>query len=121
MKKTNYSTGHFAEKIALCFLCLKGYRPIAYNYTTGRGTGAGEIDLIVRHGHTLVFVEVKKRQNITTAGEAITHKNRQRVMRAAEVFLAKHPTYAKMDVRFDAVLFTHNFIPHHIPDAWRPL
>ena len=121
MKKTNYSTGHFAEKIALLLLYLKGYHLVALNYTTGRGTGAGEIDLIVRRKHTIVFVEVKKRQNMVTAAEAITFKNKQRVIRAAEVFLAKHPSYAKMDVRFDAILFDKGLIPHHIPDAWRPL
>ena len=118
MKKSNYCTGHFAEKIALSWLILKGYTPLHLNYVTGRGTGAGEVDLILKKGKTLVFVEVKKRQNLTTAGEAISHKNQQRVMRAAEAFLQRNPHYQNYTVRFDAVLFEQNFIPHHIKNAW---
>ena len=86
MKRSNYRTGHFAEKVGLFYLILKGYCPVAINYITGRGTGAGEIDLILKKEHTLVFVEVKKRQNLTTSAEAITCKNQQRLARAAEVF-----------------------------------
>ena len=120
-KRTNYKTGHFAEKIALIFLMLKGYHFVAANYVTGRGTGAGEIDLIVKKQKTLVFVEVKKRQNLTTSAEAITTKNQQRVSRGASAFLQKHPEYRQYAVRFDAVLFQNNFWPHHIPNAWESL
>ena len=63
MKKSNYRAGHFAEKIALLWLICQGYRPLHINYVTGRGTGAGEVDLIMKRGKTLVFIEVKKRQN----------------------------------------------------------
>ncbi len=118
MKKSNYYRGHFAEKIALCWLLLKGYIPLHLNYVTGRGTGAGEIDLIVKRGHTLVFVEVKKRQNLTTAAEAITRKNQQRIARAAEAFLRQNPSYQNHAIRFDAVLFCRGIIPHHLKDAW---
>ena len=119
MKKSNYKTGHFAEKIALCILLFKGYLPVALNYVTGRGTGASEIDLIVKRGHTLVFVEVKKRQDIITSAEAITPKAQKRIARAAEIFIAQHKKYNTYQIRFDAVLFPNNFIPHHIKDAWR--
>ena len=119
MKKSNYQVGHFAEKIALLSLLCKGYRPIALNYVTGRGTGAGEVDLIVRRGRTLVFVEVKKRQHLCISGEAITKKVRQRIARAAGNFIAHHPEYVAYNVRFDAVLFGKGFWPHHLKDAWR--
>ena len=118
MKKSNYRTGHFAEKIALLLLLLKGYWPGAINYMTGRGTGASEVDLIVKRGKMLIFVEVKKRQNITTSAEAITHKVQKRIARAAEVFLANNPTYHNYQIRFDAILFEKNFYPHHIKSAW---
>jgi len=118
-KQSNYKTGHLAEKIALLFLLLKGYQYVALNYTTGRGTGAGEIDLIVKKHHTLVFVEIKKRQTFMKAGEAITIKSQQRLMRGAQAFIHKHPQYQNHAIRFDAILFTKNLWPHHIKDAWR--
>ena len=118
MKKSNYIAGHFAEKIALLFLLFKGYRFVAMNYVTGRGTGAGEIDLIVKKANTLIFVEVKKRKDLITSAEAITPKNKARVMRAAEAFLRKRPQYATHQIRFDAVLFEKSFCPHHIQNAW---
>lgn len=118
MKKSNYHIGHFVEKMALLFLILKGYFPVAVNYVTGRGTGAGEVDLIVKKGHTLVFVEVKKRQNLITSAEAITHKNQQRTARAAEAFLCKNSKYQNYTIRFDAILFGNNFWPKHIKAAW---
>ena len=119
MKKSNYKTGHFAEKIALLFLISRGYLPVAANYVTGRGTGASEVDLIVKKHKTLVFVEVKKRQNIMTSAEAITIKSQQRLGRAAQGFLKTHPQYRDYQIRFDAVLFEKTFWPHHIKDAWR--
>ncbi len=119
MKKSNYRSGHFAEKIALLMFILKGYRPVAINYVTGRGTGASEIDLIVSKKKTLVFVEVKKRQNLTISAEAITSKSQTRIARAAEAFVRKKQKYRTYQIRFDAVLFQNNFWPHHIKDAWR--
>ena len=119
MKKSNYQTGHFAEKIALLMLILKGYWPVALNYVTGRGTGASEIDIIVKRGRLLVFVEVKKRKDLITSAEAITTKAQQRIARAAEIFLAKNPKYNNYQIRFDAILFEKSFWPHHIKDAWR--
>ena len=119
MKKNNYYVGHFAEKIALFWLLMKGYMPLHLNYVTGRGTGAGEVDLIVKKGKTLVFVEVKKRQNLTTAGEAITPQNKRRVTRASEVFLRQNKAYQNHHIRFDAILFSSHLFPHHIKDAWR--
>ena len=119
MKKSNYHRGHLAEKIALLWLILKGYKLVQMNYVTGRGTGASEIDLIMKKSHTLVFIEVKERQNLTTAGEAITHQAQQRIARAAEAFLSKNPAYRDYNVRFDAILFNTGYMPHHIKDAWR--
>ncbi len=107
----NYHSGHWAEYVALNYLRLKGWRKVAANYITGRGTGAGEIDLIVQKGHTLVFVEVKKRVSIENAAYAITIKQQERIRRAAESFLALNPQYADFDIRFDAVLVK---LPLHI-------
>ena len=118
-KRTNYASGHFAEKLAALILQCKGYRLLAKNFVTGRGTGAGEIDLIMLKKHTLVFVEVKKRKDLMTAAEAITWKNKTRTIRASAAFLRRYPKYNSHDIRYDAVLFYPHHLPKHIKDAWR--
>ena len=88
LKMNNYYSGHLAEYVALNYMRIKGWRKVAVNYVTGRGTGAGEIDLIVQKRRTLVFIEVKKRVSIENAAYAITPKQQERIRRAAESFLA---------------------------------
>lgn len=119
--KSNYASGHMAEKIALFWLMLKGWWPLARNFRVGRGTGAGEVDLIMVRGRMIIFVEVKRRATLVRAMEAITIQNQIRVARAAAVFLAGHSQYQTYQVRFDAVLICPGRWPKHLPDAWRVL
>lgn len=114
----NDLSGRTAEFMALQHLRLKGYALVACNYVTGRGTGAGEVDLIVKNQTTLVFIEVKKRKDITTAAYSILPKQQERIRRAAEAFLAKHSEYAGFDIRFDAVLVQLPFMIEHIENAF---
>lgn len=111
--------GKLAENTAALFFRLHGFSMVERNYITGRGTGAGEIDLIVRRGNLLVFVEVKKRRSLDGAAYAIKPVQQQRIWKAAEIFMENHPEYQNNDIRFDAFLFVswRNF--KHIPDAWR--
>ncbi len=121
-KKTNYAAGHFAETIAVWFLRLKGYHFIARNFVVKRGTGAGEIDLIMSKGKIIVFFEVKKRRTYNLAAEAITIENQMRVVRSSAVFLKKHPKYNTYQMRYDAILFSsYHFLPRHLMNAWRVL
>lgn len=115
---SNDLSGRTAEFMALQHLRLKGYALVACNYVTGRGTGAGEIDLIVKNQTTLIFTEVKKRKDINTAAYAILPKQQERIRRAAEVFLARHPEYQNFDIRFDAVLVQLPFKIEHIENAF---
>lgn len=114
----NYRAGHFAETIALAYLRLRGYHKIATNYTTGKGTGAGEVDLILLKNKTIVFVEVKKRNTIENAAYAIIAKQQARIRRAAEAFLSSFSQYANFDVRFDAVLIQFPCQIEHIENAF---
>ena len=115
---TNYHNGKMAEYIALVYLLFKGYWPVAKNYVTGRGTHAGEVDLIMRKGKMLVFVEVKERRSMEKAAYAISEQQKQRIIRGAEVFLAKHKKYDAYDIRFDAILVEYPFKIKHLPNAW---
>lgn len=120
-KSLDNKTGHFCETVAMFFLMLKGYMPIAKNYVTGRGTGAGEVDLIMRRGKTLVFVEVKKRPSLAAGLHAITIETQTRVIRASSAFLARHPRYGAFNVRYDAVILSPGHFPKHLKEAWRVL
>ena len=111
-------SGKTAEFIALQYLRLKGYHLIEHNYVTGKGTGAGEVDIIVRNQDTLVFVEVKKRKTIEKAAYAITPKQMHRVRRGAEAFLSHHNEYSSFNIRFDAVLVESMLKIQHIENAF---
>ncbi len=115
---TNYLNGKLAEFLARCYLRLHGYRIVDKNVTVGRGTTAGEIDIVAKQGHCLIFVEVKKRQTIDTAAYAISSRQQQRVVRGAMCFIQKHPRFQKYDVRFDAILVAFPFSISHIKNAW---
>ena len=107
--------GHRSEAIAAWWLRLKLYRIVARRYRTS----SGEIDLIVRRGRVLVFVEVKARADFRTAADAVSPRQQHRIARAASQFLAARPDLASLDQRFDAVLVIRRTWPRHVPDAWR--
>ncbi len=111
-------SGHWAEFLARSLFRLKGYRIIAQNYITGRGTLAGEVDFIASKNKTIVFVEVKKRVDLETAAYAISDKQKQRISNAAQAFIKKNPHYQNYDIRFDAVLVQLPLKINHIPNAW---
>ena len=106
--------GILAEYFALFYLTLKGYRFVASRYKTK----LGEIDLIVRRGRTLVFVEVKARANRDAAAYAVHAKNQSRVVQAAQMFLMTYPSYQEYQVRFDVVLVAWYSRPHHLVNAF---
>ena len=104
--------------IALNYLRCYGYSLVCRNYQALRGTMAGEIDLIMRKGRTIVFVEVKKRSTLDNAAYAIQPRQQERIRYAAEAFLASHPQFAEFDIRFDAVFVKLPFTIVHIKNAW---
>lgn len=120
-KKKDYQTGHLCETLAMIWLMMKGYRPVAKNFVVGRGTGAGEIDLVMTKGRTLVFIEVKKRPTYADGLHAITMDTQMRIVRASAAFLKRYPTFSSYKVRYDAVIFSPWSWPKHLKDAWRVL
>ncbi len=65
----------------------------------------GELDLVVEDGSDLVFVEVRTRRTGACGGalESVTKTKRARVIRAARLWLVRHPRAAGRPVRFDVV------------------
>jgi putative endonuclease len=106
--------GRGAERWAEIYLRLKGYRVLARRYKTP----VGEIDLIVRRGRVIAFVEVKARPDQDSGLYAISPTAQRRISRAAELWLAKHPDARAFDVRFDAIVIMRGKLPHHLMRAF---
>jgi putative endonuclease len=115
-KAAAYRYGRWAEALCVGLLRLKGFGILARNVKTP----VGEIDIVARRGRLLVFAEVKARSGIRAAAEALSARQRRRIERAAEGFLAGRPALRGLDVRFDLMLVEPRRWPRHVPDAWRP-
>jgi putative endonuclease len=103
LNATTKSVGDGAEELALQYLLRQGLMLVARNFKTP-GRGGGEIDLILRDsGATLVFVEVRRRKSSSHGGAAssITATKQQRIIYAAQHFLARLPRAPAC--RFDVV------------------
>ena len=89
------------ERRAYWHYRLRGYRIIATNVRAGRN----ELDLIVRRGRNLTFVEVKQRRAPGFGGAvgAVDAEKRRRVRRAAQVWLSRNPQPRGVRVGFEVV------------------
>ena len=114
-RRAAFRRGHAAELLCLWHLRLRGYRILARRFRVP----SGEIDLIARRGHVLAAIEVKARTDLATAGESISARQRRRVARALEHFLALRPELAQLAPRFDVMLVAPGRLPRHLADAWR--
>lgn len=112
--------GRRAETMAALYLRFLGWRVLARRFSAGRGSGAGEVDLIASRGQTIAFIEVKARPTVEEALEAVTPAQRQRITRGAEAWLQKNPQHAQAALRFDVIAVPPGRRPLHLPDAWRP-
>ena len=112
-RRATFLRGHRAEGIALLFLMAKGYRPLARRYAAA----GGEIDLIMRRGSTVAFVEVKARATAEEAGLALDEWRLRRVAAAAEA-LAHRYARAGDDIRLDAIFIVPRRLPRHMANIW---
>lgn len=115
-RRAAYRRGRSAEQAAAWWLRLKGFSILERGFRVPQG----EIDLVARRGDLLVFVEVKRRDALDDAAAAIGPRQRERIHRAAEAFLQRHPAMGRCRLRFDAVLLGRGRLPRHLADAWRP-
>lgn len=113
-RRRSYWRGIAAEWVACLYLMCKGYRPLARRFKTP----VGEIDLIMKRGGTVVFVEVKARKSHSDAAASIHAGNQARVVQAAQWFVQTRPKLAALAFRFDAVTVSCYMMPHHIPHAF---
>ena len=89
------------EQKAFSHYRLRGYRILGTNVWIG----GYELDLVVRRGRRLAFVEVKAKsgERLGDPLEMVTAEKQRRLRRAAETWLAAHPECAGLEARFDVV------------------
>lgn len=106
--------GEKAERLAERHLRGKGLRFCARNYRSP----FGEIDLIMRDGTTLVFIEVRQRSNpyFGSGADSIDHRKRLRLQRTAEHYLQS--LRQTPICRFDVVSLNGAGDIHWIPGAF---
>ncbi len=96
--------GAWAEAKADTYLQQHGLRLVKKNFSCR----FGEIDLIMREGEILVFIEVRFRASDALVGavESVDGRKQQRIIRSAEYYLQRHPRHAWRYCRFDVLGLT---------------
>jgi len=95
----NNITGSWGEALAAQYLRKKRYKVLA----TGYRSRFGEIDLIVRDKHYLVFVEVKLRRSdrFAQGREFVDYGKQSRIRATAAFYLTENPK--DLQPRFDVI------------------
>jgi putative endonuclease len=100
MEQTKKQFGTWGENVAAWWLLKLGYAILTKNFRTERG----EIDLVVRQGDTLSFIEVKTRRGqLGTAERATNHTKVRRIKSIARYYCQKY----QISVEQTAIQFEH--------------
>jgi putative endonuclease len=93
--------GPSAERRVRRYYRLRGYRILAANVRAGRN----ELDIVLRRGRRIVFCEVKARSGpgYGDPREAVGPEKERRLRRAAEIWLARNPGLAGLEIAFEVV------------------
>ncbi len=98
--QTGYHAGRVAEDIVARDYARRNHLLAAKRW---RGQG-GEIDLIMRQGEQVVFIEVKKSRSFDRAATRLSDRQMHRLVAAGGEFLAGEPNGQLTDVRFDLAM-----------------
>jgi len=114
--------GEAGERAALQALSARGWRIEAHRFRAGRH----DIDLVIRQGSLVAFVEVKTRRSTRFGSgvEAIGWRKRRALAWAASVWVARFGRSGDR-YRFDVVTVAPDqarggAAVEHLADAWRP-
>ncbi len=116
-RKATYETGVRGEEIAEAWLTARGMRCLERRYREK----AGEIDLIMEDGETIVFVEVKTRFSTAAGGglSAVTPAKQRRIAKCATLYAMKHDPHGEKGLRFDVIEINREGVTH-LPNAFQP-
>lgn len=107
--------GRKGERFAAIWMALQGWRTIAKRVKTPRG----EIDLIMKRGDVVAFIEVKWRKRSADLDHAIDEYRLRRVAAAVEA-VAHEYVGTQETTRIDVMLLAPGHRPRHIVNAWQP-
>ena len=95
------SIGMEVEATAREFLEKQGLKHRDSNYECK----TGEIDIIMEDAETIVFVEVRFRQNKNYGGAlvSVSRSKQTKIIRTAKLYLLEHNLYDKVFCRFDII------------------
>lgn len=116
-RRRRYRSGLVSEALAAALLRAKGYRILARRARTRYG----EIDIVALRGRRLAFIEVKRRKTPGDAALAVTPRQRERLMRASQAWMARTRHTRHLEPAFDLVLVVPWRLPRHVRDAIDPL
>jgi putative endonuclease len=114
-----FDSGRAGERAAERFLVRRGWTPLSRNWRCS----SGEIDLVVHRRGVLAVCEVKTRADEAALDEVLTAAQRDRIMRAAEAYLARRPELDRHAVRFDLLTVTRRSLwwrVRHLAGAFEP-
>ena len=99
MQSSTRALGARAERRVRLHYLVRGYRVLAANPRAG----GNELDVVVRRGRRVVFVEVKARsgERFGDPLEAVGPEKARRLRRAAEGFLARNPELLELEIAFE--------------------
>lgn len=106
--------GNKGESLAEQYLLDKGYKILDRNVYMRKA----ELDIIAKDGDTLVFVEVKTRNNFSFGNplESMTKDKIDNIIYAAKMYIASKNLYG-INARFDFIAVSGTEI-EHIKDAF---
>ena len=95
------SLGEFGERVAAAHLEARGYEIIERNFRVYEA----EIDIVARHGRTLVFVEVRTRRGGPEgmAAASVNQRKAAQLRRAVDWYIERHPECADDLMRIDVI------------------
>ena len=108
-------SGWAAERKAVWWYRLRGWRILGENVWAG----GNELDLIVRRGRALRFVEVKEKKNARFGDplEMLTPEKQRRLRRAAAAWLDRRPDLGQLAVGFDVIAIRNGRV-QRVPQAF---
>ncbi|HSR62208.1 MAG TPA: YraN family protein [Gammaproteobacteria bacterium] len=96
--------GRLAENVALKYLENHGLKLVTRNYHAS----GGEIDLIMQDRETIIFIEVRYRENSNhhNPAESIDPGKCRRIINTSQRFLQVNRKMTTLDCRFDVIILS---------------